>query len=1136
MANNKLAFNPLTGGFDLVTDVSAIEGDISGIAQDVADIQNADKILYLHAYEDNTLVYDGAQPGVVDPLLNPLGQSYRRDGWYYQNSTGQSISWYFFDGSTQATIQKQNFNAYTVITLDSLGAKPIIGIYSFPTGSGDVLPGFAHSRWSYQISNANLATMTIGKKYLLYVGENPTTHSEIPHIPLDYIAAASGGSQLPTELVSTSALISDGAEPAGDVKWMVESMGVWSTSYKHEIKLRIKELLKSEFAASQELVKEPTGFATRSTSTLSFNNATRQFTIAPTGASFDVYIKGNKYTKTSTSLTIPAVSGNHYIYFTSAGVLTSTTVLSDSLFSDNALVSIIYWNTTQNARSYFAEERHGLVMDGATHGYLHTVFGARYLTGLALQGFVVDGDGTLDTQAQFQADSGTIRDEDIVISLSLTSNIPVLFREGTQWRKKAADAFPVVYNGTVGYTGTRIAYNQLVGASWQLTEVNNNDFVLVHVFATNDIETPFVAILGINQYPTIPQARAAADSEISSLSGLPFAEFVAVGTVIFQTNSAYTNTPKVIVRSASVGENYVDFRGEQLYTPSGVATSHSLLSNLSNDDHLQYYNESRGDARYVLKTGDTMSGPLIVDDGAGTNTLDIEGTHIAAGDIFTEYARMGYFMNLAPTPTYQKYSDGGIGYLSLGENDSSTGVGKMIDLQLTGIKMTETTDNGVTNTPIMPTLPEHVVVKKYVDDAIAGIPGSSGEANTASNVGTGDGVFKQKTGVDLEFKSLKSGAGITLTPSASEIEISSPLVETSVSYLPGSAFAGQPATIVPQIPWQSPTRETILSIFVNSFCTSFSPDAESEYLAAGQAATPWILLFKKAGDIYTQLGNPATIPTTTVTDVAWSLDSQFLAVTSGASPFIFFYQRSGHTFTKLANPASLPAAGTVPNAVVWSPSSEFVVIAANTTPFIHIYSRSNTTFTKVANPSVLPTVALDCVDYCPVEDLVVLGSALSPKLYTYTKAIGSNAFLNVTGNFSVTPAGTINSIKFNPKGDLLAIGHSSAPYISIYQRSGTTFTKLPDLANLPTATVVSVAWSYTGQNLIVSQGASEFIMYSVSGTTFTKLPAISPSFTGGLGFSFSRNGKYVSYAKGSSSIGVFKTSGSIPANSLLKLP
>jgi hypothetical protein len=44
------------------------------------------------------------------------------------------------------------------------------------------------------------------------------------------------------------------------------------------------------------------------------------------------------------------------------------------------------------------------------------------------------------------------------------------------------------------------------------------------------------------------------------------------------------------------------------------------------------------------------------------------------------------------------------------------------------------------------------------------LPGAGGgEANTASNVGVGFGVFKQKTGVDLEFRSLSGGTNVTIT-------------------------------------------------------------------------------------------------------------------------------------------------------------------------------------------------------------------------------------------------------------------------------------------------------------------------------------------------------------------------------------
>ena len=53
------------------------------------------------------------------------------------------------------------------------------------------------------------------------------------------------------------------------------------------------------------------------------------------------------------------------------------------------------------------------------------------------------------------------------------------------------------------------------------------------------------------------------------------------------------------------------------------------------------------------------------------------------------------------------------------------------------------------------------------------VAAGSGEANTASNLGAGEGVFAQKVGVDLQFKSLVAGTGITLIPSSTDITINS---------------------------------------------------------------------------------------------------------------------------------------------------------------------------------------------------------------------------------------------------------------------------------------------------------------------------------------------------------------------------
>jgi hypothetical protein len=347
----------------------------------------------------------------------------------------------------------------------------------------------------------------------------------------------------------------------------------------------------------RRMSKEPTGFPNRTDSTLTFTNGTRTFSIAPAGSFFDFFVQGVKYIKTTAqTVVIPNTEGLWYFYFDTSGVLQTTNTFTSAIIRDFAFVAVLYWDATNARAIYFAEERHGLTMDGATHSYLHNSIGAVYLSGYALGSFTLDAGGNLASHAQFACANGSFYDEDLLHTttngspqtLSPVAQIPVYYRTGSGagvWRRKDADVYPLIYSGTAGYTGPngRLPFNQNSGSVWSLAELPNSDYVLVHYFATNNINEPIIGIQGIVSYGSISAARTGAGTEISSVVGLPFSEFVPLGSVIFQT-AAYTNVPNARIRSTDTGQPYVDFR-PLVELPIGSVSSHSNLSDLDAPDH-----------------------------------------------------------------------------------------------------------------------------------------------------------------------------------------------------------------------------------------------------------------------------------------------------------------------------------------------------------------------------------------------------------------------------------------------------------------------------------------------------------------------------------------------------------------------
>jgi hypothetical protein len=335
-----------------------------------------------------------------------------------------------------------------------------------------------------------------------------------------------------------------------------------------------------------------TGFENLTDSELLFDDLTRTFTIQPTDESYNIYKNGIKYTiDTAKTLVIPNTTGEYFIYFDDNQDLQYLEIFDVSLIRTKIYVAVLHYNSDQEniLTDKPCDERHGISMSADTHYYAHSTIGAKWIEGLGLTGFTIDGDGSLDSHSQFTAESGSFADEDIRHEVPSYSQLSVFYRSGTEWRSKTADAFPFIFNGQEGYTGTRICFNENVAENYQLTEVTNDYYILLHGYALNSKQV--AVFLGVNEYATLEEARAGANVELSNFNGLPFQEFIKIGSVIVKCSNSFTNTHKVATVSTDLGLNYVDFRRSSTLNIINAGSDHV---------HSQYLTEAQANTLYSV--------------------------------------------------------------------------------------------------------------------------------------------------------------------------------------------------------------------------------------------------------------------------------------------------------------------------------------------------------------------------------------------------------------------------------------------------------------------------------------------------------------------------------------------------------
>jgi hypothetical protein len=369
---------------------------------------------------------------------------------------------------------------------------------------------------------------------------------------------------------------------------------------------------------SIEYSQEPSGFPDRTTTSISYSAPSRTFSIGPNAnegnSEFEVFIAGKKVVKTTQeSVTLPDQPGIYYIYYNNNYVLTYSTTVFD--FQYDVPVSVVVLGQSLEPLTV-TDERHGIVMDWATHYYLHRVNGTQIVNGGFNAGnYTLGGDGTNDSQAKLSIGNGTIFDEDNQFSITHSDNpagyyeqylnpntrLPVFYRLNGSWEKSGITDYAFYSVDGVPQI------NAVSGSTWSLLPETNNKYFASYIVATNSITYPIIAIMGQRSDNNIGNAIANNNFADLDLSGLPEVEFAPLYRVIYKYNTGFTSTSKVIIEDVS------SIKKSSGSSASSVSSNdHGNLVGLNDDDHIQYIHISNPRTITAAHTFNNTGAPFVL--------------------------------------------------------------------------------------------------------------------------------------------------------------------------------------------------------------------------------------------------------------------------------------------------------------------------------------------------------------------------------------------------------------------------------------------------------------------------------------------------------------------------------------------
>lgn len=284
------------------------------------------------------------------------------------------------------------------------------------------------------------------------------------------------------------------------------------------------------------------------------------------------------------------------------------------------------------------------------------------------------------------------------------------------------------------------------------------------------------------------------------------------------------------------------------------------------------------------------------------------------------------------------------------------------------------------------------------------------------------------------------------------------------------------------------------------------------------------LIYKGSGlypiDPFVKLSDPVDLPAGTGSGVAFSDDGVYMAVACGSTPFIHIYKRAGDVFVELPEPDDLPI-GSYAYGVSFSHNGVYLAVVSNGTPFNIIYKRTagTDTFVKLTDPGTLPAGIGRGVAFSEDSKRMVVGHDSTPYATIYN--ISGDVFTAITTPFDSGPNSSCQAVAFSPDGVYLAV-LAGPDYLMVYRRTNDSYIKI---TGMPTVTSsFALAWSPDSTYLVMyGRNIQRLNIHKRTGDAFVLLeePEFSPTGEASNfnpGAAFSPNGKYLTIVSNSSAL------------------